>query len=232
MRIRRVFPLLLATFVLAPAVPAAAQEPTQLVVVEVATVRAAPDTATVAAEITRRARSAAAARRRVERRVAAVLSKLDALGVPRAEVRTRAVNSFRTRRRGRVRHHASTSLEVRTTDLAKLSQILAAFGGENISGPEFEVSDPTAARQEATAIALQRARARAEAAAAALGLRVVAIRKVDLNAEFGYDAAPEPAAGGGTNDSASSGGGGGGVSIEPGREQVAVAVAVVYEIGP
>jgi uncharacterized protein len=229
MRIRRVFPLLLATFVLAPAVPAAAQELTQLVVVEVATVRAVPDTATVAAEITRRARSAAAARRRVERRVAAVLSKLDTLGVPRAEVRTRAVNSFRTRRRGRVRHHASTSLEVRTTDLAKLSQILGAFGGASISGPEFEVSDTTAARQEATTIALQRARARAEAAAAALGLRIVAIRKVDLNAEFGYDAAPEPAAGGGTNDSAGSGGG---VSIEPGREQVAVAVAVVYEIGP
>ena len=53
MRIRRVFPLLLATLVLAPAVPAAAQDPTELVVVEVATVRAVPDTATVAAEISR-----------------------------------------------------------------------------------------------------------------------------------------------------------------------------------
>ena len=163
----------------------------------------------------------------MERRVATLLSTLDALGVARADVRTRAVNSFRTRRRGRVRYHASTSLEVRTTDLAKLSQILAAFGGASISGPEFEVSDPTAARQEATSIALQRARARAEAAAAALGLRIVAIRKVDLNAEFGFDTST--ARGGGSDESA---GGGGGVSIEPGRERVSVAVAVVYDIGP
>ena len=58
----------------------------------------------------------------------------------------------------RVRHHASSTLEVRTTDLAKLPQILAAFGGASIEGPEFDVSDTTAARQEATRIALQRAR--------------------------------------------------------------------------
>ncbi len=231
MRLHRLAPLLAATVVLAPAAPAAAQEPTPLVVVEIATVRATPDTATVTGEITRRARSARVARRRVERRVVAVLSQLDALGVARADVRTSSVNSFRTRRRGRVRHHASTSLEVRTTELAKLGQILAAFGDASISGPEFEVSDTTAARQEATRIALQRARARADAAAAALGLRVLAIRKVDLNAEFGYDSSAQPAAGGGTDESAG-GAGGGGVSIEPGRERVSVAVAVVYEIGP
>ena len=231
MRLRRLSPLFVATLLLALAAPAAAQEPTPLVVVEVATVRAAPDTATVAGEITRRARSAAVARRRVERRVAAVLSNLDAIGVARADVRTSSVSSYRTRRRGRVRYHASTSLEVRTTDLAKVGEILAAFGGASISGPEFDVSDTTAARQEATRIALQRARVRADAAAAALGLRVLAIRKVDLNAEFGYASGAQPAAGRGTDESASTGGGGG-VSIEPGRDQVSVAVAVVYEIGP
>jgi uncharacterized protein YggE len=174
-------PLLVAVVVLATAAPAAAQDPTPLVVVEGASVRAVPDTATVAGEITRRARTAAIAR---------------------------------------------------TTELSKPSQILAAFGGASISGPEFEVSDTTAARQEATRIALQRARLGADAAAAALGMRVLAIRKVDLNAEFGYDAAPQPASGGpggGTDESA---GGGGGVSIEPGREQVSVVVAVVYELGP
>jgi uncharacterized protein YggE len=233
MRLRRLAPMFVATLVLAPAAPAAAQEPTPLVVVEVATVRAAPDTVMVAGEITRRARSAAIARRRVERRVAAVLGNLDALGVARADVRTSSVSSYRSRRHGRTRYHASTSLEVRTTDLAKVSEILAAFGGASISGPEFSVSDTTAARQEATRIALQRAPVRADAAAAALGLRVVAIRKVDLNAEFGYDTGAQPASGRGTDDGASSGGGGGGgVSIEPGRDEVSVAVAVIYELGP
>ena len=229
MRLRRLAPLLVATALLANAAPAAAQEPTQLVVVEVATVRAAPDTATVRAEISRVAGSAETARRRVARRVATVLRKLDALGVERADVRTE-VSSYRTRRRGRIRHVASTSLQVRTTQLERLGRILRAFGGASISGPEFEVSDSTAARQEATRTALQRSRRRADAAAAALGQRVVAIRKVDLNAEFNYDSSSfAQRASGGSDDSE---GGGGAVDIEPGREQVSVAVAVVYEIAP
>ena len=59
---------------------------------------------------------------------------------------------------------------------------------------------------------------------------MIAIRKVDLNAEFNYDASSQRASGGaGTDESA---GGGGGVAIEPGRELVSVAVAVVYELGP
>ena len=229
MRLRRLSPVLVAAVLPATAAPAAAQEPTPLVVVEVASVRAAPDTATVVGEINRVARSARVARRRVERRVARVLRNLDALGVARADVQTNSVSSFRTRRRGRVRHHASTSLSVRTTELEKLDEILAAFGGESIGGPEFEVSDSTAARQEATRIALERARRRADAAAAALGLRVLAIRKVDLNAEFGYNPSFTFTSGGDDEDS---GGGAATPSIEPGRERISVAVAVVYEIGP
>ena len=89
------------TALLVPAAPAAAQEPTQLVVVEVATVRVAPDTATVGAHLSREARSAAVARRRVERRVAAVLCNLDATSSgsagssPRSAARTSAVRSSR-----------------------------------------------------------------------------------------------------------------------------------------
>jgi uncharacterized protein YggE len=229
MRLRRLAPLLLAA-ALAPAAPAAAQDPTTLVVVETAFVRATPDTATVGAEITRRARTPAVARRAVERRVQEVLRNLDALGVPRADVQTAAIRTYRTRRRGKVRHVASTSLRIRTTDLDLLERILGALGGASIEGPEFDVSDSTAARQEATAIALGRARRRADAAAGAVGMRVLAIRKVDLNPEFGYDSSTE-AAGGGRDDS-DGGGGGGGVTIEPGREEIGVAVAVVYEIGP
>lgn len=234
MSLRRLALPAVLTALLVPAAPAAAQEPTQLVVVEVATVRVAPDTATVGARIARQARSAGVARRRVERRVAEVLRNLDALGVPRADVRTGDLESYRSRRRGKVRYVATSSLFVRTTDLERLGRIVAAFGGADISGPEFEVTDDTAARQEATRIALERARRRADAAAAALGQRVLAIRKVDLNAEFAYDSdSISPASG--QDDSASGGGGGSGggsVRIEPGREEVGVAVAVIYEIGP
>jgi uncharacterized protein YggE len=228
---RRLALLVLGAALLAPTAPAAAQDPTTLVVVETASVRATPDTATVAAQISRRGRTGATARRLVERRVRQVLAALDALGVARADVQTTSIERYRSRRRGRVRHVASTTLVIRTTDLENLPRILGALGGASIEGPEFSVSDSTAARQEATAIALQRARRRADAAAAAVGMRVVAIRKVDLNPEFGYDASPDRASGG-SDDSASGGGSGGGVIVEPGREEVAVAVAVVYEIAP
>ncbi len=203
---RSLVPLIVGASLIAAA-PAAAQEPTELVVVEVANVRVAPDTATVGGRVSRQARSAAVARRRVERRIAAVLRNLDALGVPRADIRTGDVESFRTRRRGKLRHVASSSLFVRTTDLERLGRIVAAFGGADISGPEFEVTDDTAARQEATRIALERARRRADAAAAALGQRVLAIRKVDLNAEFEYDSSSYSPASGGQDDSGSGGGG-------------------------
>ena len=169
---RRLIPLLAAAALLAPAATATAQDPTTLVVVETADVRAAPDTAQVGATIRRADRSAAAARRRVERALATKLRRLAALGVPRADIRTEAIESFRSRRKGRTTYRASTSLRIRTTDLDRLPAILGALAGADLSGPEFSISDSTAARAEATQLALQRARRRADAAAAALGLRV------------------------------------------------------------
>ena len=155
-------------------------------------------------------------------------ARLDALGVPRASVRTEAIESYRTRRKGRVRHVAVTSLRIRTQDLDRLGELVGALRGTNVDGPEFAVTDSTAARQEATRIALARARTRADAAAAALGQRVVRLRIVDLNPEAGYDPEFGSSGASGQDDS----GGGGGVIVEPGEEEVVVAVAVVYEIAP
>jgi len=229
MRLRRLTPLL-AAGLLVPAAPAAAQDPTTLVVVETARVQAAPDTATINATVRRRAGRPAVARRRVERRLAEILRALDGLGVPRTDVQTEAVQRLTTRRRGRLSHIAQTTLRIRTRDLAKVGPIIDALGGANVDGPEFEVTDSTAARQQATATALARARTRADAAAAAVGQRVVAIRRVDLNPEFGYDVGVtdrSSALRGGEDEA-----GGGGATIEPGQEDVLVAVAVVYEIAP
>ena len=97
----------------------------------------------------------------------------------------------------RRRRSAGIARRLRDRDLLDVSEQHGAFGSE----------------QEATRIALERARRRADAAAAALGLRVVAIRKVDLNAEFGYDSPTQAARGGGTDDSG--GGGSAAPEIEP-----------------
>ena len=142
MSARRLIPLLAAVALLAPAAPAAAQDPTTLVVVETADVRATPDTAEVGAAIRRADRSAARARRRVERALAAKLRRLAALGVPRADVRTESISSFRTRRNGRTVYRASTSLRIRTTDLARLPAILPRSGAPTSTGPSS--ASPTA----------------------------------------------------------------------------------------
>lgn len=228
---RILLPLLAAAALLAPVAPAAAQDPTTLVVVETAHLRATPDTAEVSAGIRRTERSAAVARRGVERSLAAKLRRLAALGVPRTDVRTEQIASERGRRHGRAFYRAFTSLRIRTTDLAKLPGILRALGGADLDGPEFSISDDSAARQDATRLALQRARRRADAAAATLGLRVVAIRKVDLNPEWAIDTSgSEPSSG-------DSGGGGSSrspapIRVEPGQEEVTVSVAVIFVMAP
>ncbi len=228
---RVLIPLIAAAALLAPAAPAVAQDPTTLVVVESADLRATPDTAEVGAFIRRTERSAAAARRGVERSLAAKLRRLAALGVPRTDIRTDEIASTRGRRHRRNFYRAFTSLRIRTTDLAKLPGILRALGGADLDGPEFSISDDTAARQDATQLALQRARRRADAAAAALGLRIVAIRKVDLNPEWAIDTS-------GSDESASgdSGGGSSGaaapIRVEPGQEEVTVSVAVIFAMAP
>ena len=232
MSARRLVPLLAVAALLAPAASASAQDPSTLVVVETAEVRATPDTATVGASIRRLAARASVARRRVERSLAAKLRRLAALGVPRTDIRTESIASFRTRSRGRTYFRAATSLRIRTTDLAALDRILGALGGADLSGPEFSVSDSTVARQEATRLALERARRRADAAAAAIGRRIVAIRKVDLNPEWAYDVTSTQRASGGSDDAAAGGGSSEEVTVEPGQEDVTVAVAVVYDIAP
>jgi len=224
-------PLIAAAALLAPVASAAAQDPTTLVMVETADICATPDTAAVGADIRRADTTAARARRRVERALSVKLRRLAALGVPRTDIRTESIQSSRTRRHGRTVHRAATSLRIRTTDLAKLPAILRALGGADLDGLEFSLSDDTAARQDSTRLALERARRRADAAAATLGLRVVAIRKVDLNPEWAIDTSgSEPASGDarGGGDSGSPAP----IRVEPGQEEVTVSVAVIFALAP
>ena len=232
MSARRLALLLAGAALLAPAAPAAAQSPTTLVVIETAEVRATPDTAIVSASIRRVAGRAAVARRRVERSLAVKLRALAALGVTRTDIRTDEISSFRIRSRGRTLFRAATSLRIRTTDLPRLERILGALGGADLEGPEFSVSDSTAARQEATRVALDRARRRADAAAAAVGLRVAGIRRVDLNPEFGYGAASIDFLSGEDESTAGGGGTNPPITVEPGQEEITVAVAVIYDLAP
>jgi hypothetical protein len=59
---------------------------------------------------------------------------------------------------------------------------------------------------------------------------VTGIRKVDLNPEFGYDVSEDSSDAAGSRGSGESAAGQD-IAVEPGRDEVSVAVAVVYELG-
>ncbi len=227
---RRSLPAVLAVIaaVLASAAPAAAQDPATLTIVETATVRATPDAAELDASVERSARTVRAARRKVERRLRGLLATLQEIGLPAEAIRTGSFETYTIRRKDRRTGHAIRRVAIRVDDLAQLEAVVAALGGAVQGEIEFIVSDPTEERAAATAIALQRARARADAAAAALGMRVLAIRRVDLSPQFGIAYGVDES----EDSAARAEGGGEEIAVEVGENEIGAAVAVVYEIGP
>ncbi|HEU4656304.1 MAG TPA: SIMPL domain-containing protein [Capillimicrobium sp.] len=232
--------LLAVLGVLAAPAAAPAQEPTTssspptLAVVGQGSAFATPDTAELGAAVTKVARRAEPARADVARRMGDLLAALDRLGIARADVQTTSVSVDRGRHRKppRVRYTARSSISIMVRDVAKVGPVLDALvaaGADDVDGPWFGFSSPSAGRAEAEQAALADARARADAIAAAVGMRVVGVRSIDLD---------PGASGGPVGDSAAasapaaSGKGGAPTPVEAGREQVFASVAVVYVLGP
>lgn len=89
-------------------------------------------------------------------------------------------------------YQANNSLTIRSHDIkgfGKVLDALVASGANQISGPSFQLSDPSAANDEARVNAMKLARARADLYAKAAGLRVVRI--ISISEGGGY-APPQP----------------------------------------
>jgi len=194
---------------------------------------ATPDTADISAAVTRTSAGRAAAREDVARRGEALLAALQRLGVPRADIQTQAISLTRSthKRRPHVRWTASLALGVHLTDVTLVGPVfdaLTAARADDVSGPSFGFSNPTAGLPEAEQAALADARARADAAAAAVGMRVVGVQSINLDpgsvvtpvatGDSGATAAPAP------KETPT--------PVESGRVQVSAAVAVVFLLAP
>lgn len=91
-----------------------------------------------------------------------------------------------------VGYQANNTVTIRSRDIkgfGKVLDALVASGTNQISGPSFQLSDPSAANDEARANAMKAARARADLYAKAAGLRVVRI--ISISEGGGY-APPQP----------------------------------------
>ncbi|MBX5443137.1 MAG: SIMPL domain-containing protein [Solirubrobacteraceae bacterium] len=210
--------------------PASAAGAPTLTVLGQGTAFATPDTAGVSAAVTRTAARAATAREDVARRTAGLLRALDALGVPRADITTSSVTLSRSRHRRppRVRYAATVSIAVHLTDARLAGPVLDALvaaRADEVAGPDFGFSDPSAGRAEAERAAIADARARADSAAAALGLRVLGVRAVDLDPGASGSPAATDAAAPAPREGASP------TPVQAGRRAVSATVAVVFVLG-
>ena len=91
-----------------------------------------------------------------------------------------------------VGYQAVNMVTVRARDIKNFGKVLDALvasGANQISGPSFQMSDPSAAQDEARVSAMKAARARADLYARAAGLRVVRI--VSISEGGGYSQ-PQP----------------------------------------
>jgi uncharacterized protein YggE len=200
-----------------------------------------PDRGSFGAGVTLRSPTAGAARTRVNRRVAAIVRGLRALGVPREQIQTTGISIQRTGRRVgkdgpvRISFRASSSLSVAVDGLKRLGRaidVASERGATELFGPQLGFTPELRAkgRAAAEAAALADARARADAAAAATGQRITGVQSIDLDPGADDRSAV-------SFSSADSGASGGGSSRAPtkvfaGRRRFSSEARVTYLIEP
>ena len=125
-----------------------------------------------------------------------------------------------------VGYQANNSVTVRSRDIKGFGKVLDALvsaGANQISGPAFQLADPTAANDEARVLAIKAARTRADLYAKAAGLRVVRI--VSITEGGGYSP-PQPMYAKAMMAD------GGSTPVSAGEVEAAVSVTVQFELAP
>ena len=125
-------------------------------------------------------------------------------------------------------YQANNSLTVRSRDIkgfGKVLDALVASGSNQVSGPAFQMSDPSSAMDEARTAAMKSARARAELYAKAAGLRVV--RVISISEGGGYSP-PQPVYAMAKSADAS----GASTPISAGEVEAQVTLTVQFELAP
>ena len=205
---------------------------TRLDIVAQGSVKRTPDVAIISAGVVTTARDAKSAMVTNASAMARVLAALRSAGVAERDMATAQIGLSPQYRYVENQapvvtgYQANNSVTVRFRDIAKSGAILDALvaaGANQISGPTLTLDKPEAAQDEARADAIKTARARAELYARAAGMTVKRIVAISENSEF---AMPRPlgiASMTKTDDQRS--------EIVPGEQDVALSVAVTFELG-
>lgn len=184
----------LAGLILAAAVPAAAQQPaadskapTQLTLVVNAQVTRAPDSVQLSAGVVTSAATAAEALAANAARMNRVVAALKAAGIADRDVQTSSLNVSPQYRYIANQPPQLTGYQVRNqvsltsrklSDAGRMVDALVKAGANDVQGPEFRLSEPEAALDEARAAAVAKGRARAALYAQAAGMTLRRISSI------------------------------------------------------
>jgi hypothetical protein len=164
-----------------------------------ASVKQAPDIATIQAGVVTQNRSARTAMRENAERMSRAMAALKAAGIADRDIQTSGINlspqyEYLPDQRPRITgYQASNTVTVRARDLDQLGPVLdslVAQGVNSINGPTFGVDNPEAALDRAREEAMTKAMARAGLYARASGMRVR--RVITINESGGYQPQPVP----------------------------------------
>ena len=158
---------------------AALPMPPQITVSARGEIQVAPDRARVQVGVETQAKTAAAAANENNRKQAAILAAIRALGVPAASITTLGYNVFpveryddKARRSVIDGYRVSNIVQVETDKLEQAGAIIDAAltnGANRVAGLDFMIKDAARARDQALAKAVESAKRQASAAAAAAG---------------------------------------------------------------
>jgi uncharacterized protein YggE len=163
----------------------------QIVVSANGEVQVTPDRARVMLGVETEAPTAQAASQQNAELQGKVIAALRAAGIPQASIRTTGFNvapkqeNIPETRKWRVDGYRVTNLVVVTVDdVSRTGQVIDAalgVGANRVAGLNFEIRDPSAAREEAIRQAVERARREANIAAVAAGGSIAGLLEINVN---------------------------------------------------
>ncbi|HCJ10474.1 MAG TPA: hypothetical protein DHW14_04855 [Clostridiales bacterium] len=159
-----------------------------------ATVKAPPDTVSLTLGVEVQASEAGEASSRCASVMDRVVAALVSAGVPRDNIQTAHMHlwpqyDYSEGGKGHIiGYRASNQVRLSWSELDKVGELIdraVEAGANTISGLSFSLADSEALYLEAVAEAVRDARAKAEALAAAAGVRVGAVKDMELHPDFG-----------------------------------------------
>lgn len=217
----------------APSTASAENAMTGITVSAQGTAEVKPDVAYISVGVRTTAKTAAEAMTQNNTAMAAVIAKIQALGIDRKDIQTGTVSLQPQTNQPRQEagatpeitgYWATNSVNVTVNDLTKVGSVLdeaITAGANSIDGIRFDVKDKSPIENQALTAAVKNARAKADVVAAGLGLKVTGVQNVQINSYT-----PMPYYAGAAKMAMDSAGGS--VPVEAGQVTVTAQVQVTF----